>query len=99
MEILKWVFGNDLASLLTAIAVIYGVIKVPKSIHDEKRAVALKKVIKTIFPSYMASEEGIVWDDYPKDKENIVSGLKRKLGIDEPLIRDILDELHKERSL
>ena len=97
--ILKWVLGNDFASLLMAVAVAYGAFKVPKSIHDEKRSAALKSGIKSILPKYMASEEGIVWSDYPNDKENIVTGVARKLGIDEPIVREILDELHSARSI
>lgn len=57
----------------------------------------LKVKIEAILPEYMASEEGIVWGDYPKDKENIASGIARKLIIDDSVAQVILEELYKDK--
>ena len=99
MEIIKWFFGTDFASLITALALAYGVFKVPKSIHDEKRAKALKKSVKVMLAKYMASEEGIVFAGYPNNKNHIVSGVSRALGIEEKLVEEILEELHKNNEI
>ena len=97
--ILNWLVGESFPSLLTAFAVLVGAFKVPKSIFDEKRATSLKQAMKLMFLNYMASEEGIVWRDYPKDRKKVVAGFVQKTGIDETVTREILDELHSEGKI
>ena len=58
--------------------------------------------LKSMFPiykQYTASEEGIVWGDYPADAEQIIEGISRKTGLDRDLVRKILDELLAEEKI
>ena len=47
----------------------------------------------------MASEEGIVWGDYPRDADQIINGISRKTALDKELVRRMLDELKAEGTI
>jgi predicted transcriptional regulator len=49
-----------------------------------------------IYRAYMASEEGVVWGDYPADADNIIKGLTKRAGLHAKTVREMLDELKKE---
>ncbi|MFZ2540383.1 MAG: hypothetical protein WAW75_01265 [Gallionella sp.] len=57
------------------------------------------KLMFPIYKQYMASEEGIVWGDYPENAEQIINGISRKAALDKELVRRILDELKAEGKI
>jgi len=63
-----------------------------KSKHLE----ASLKLLLNSYRSYMASEEGIVWADYPANAKQIIEGISRKTGLDQKLVKDLLDSLKAE---
>ena len=46
-----------------------------------------KDLMNIVYHQYMASEEGIVWSDYPGDAENIISNLARRTRLDRNVIK------------
>ena len=62
----------------------------------------LKASLKLLLRSYkefLASEEGILLSEYPKDAEKIIKGISRKSGLDEKLVKELLDELRKDNKI
>jgi hypothetical protein len=57
------------------------------------------KLLLNSYRRYMASEEGIVWSDYPKNAELIIAGVSRNTGLEQGLVRDFLDQLKAEGKL
>jgi len=66
-----------------------------KSKHLE----ASLKLLLNSYRSYMASEEGIVWANYPENSENIIAGISRKTGLDKKLVKELLDGLKSEGKI
>lgn len=61
-----------------------------------KRLESSLKSLLNAYRSYMSKEEGVVWADYPKGAHLIVSKISNKTGIDEKLVRGLLDDLKSE---
>jgi len=67
--------------------------------ESQEKVQSLKASLKLMFPlykQYMASEEGIVWDDYPAHADMIVKGIARQFALDEQFVRETLDALKAE---
>ena len=69
---------------------------------SKKQIENLHTSLKLMFPlykQYMASEEGIVWQNYPGDADMIVKGISKKFALDKQLVRNILDALKAEGKI
>jgi hypothetical protein len=73
--------------------------KAKKSREEVEQLQLSLKLMFPIYKQYMASEEGIVWGDYPQDAEQIINGVSRKTSLDKELVRKILDELQAEGKI
>ena len=63
------------------------------SIRDVILFPHMRPEMQTIYKEYMASEEGIVWRDYPADADIIVKRLSKKFSLNPKDVRKELDEL------
>ena len=57
------------------------------------------KLMMVGYRSYLASEEGIVWEDYPKDADRIVAGIVGRTHMDRALVQRLLDQLKTEGKI
>jgi len=57
------------------------------------------KLLLNSYRGYMASEEGIVWADYPADSQQIVAGIANKTGLNTKLVKELLDSLKAEGKI
>lgn len=97
---------GGIGAFLTGIAALFvlpiqlGFRKEAKKSKDEVEQLQMSlKLMFPIYKQYMASEEGIVWGNYPADAEQIINGISRKTALDKELIRKILDELKAEGTI
>lgn len=71
--------------------------------ESKKKVESLQASIKLMFPlykQYMASEEGIVWQDYPgKDAAMVIKGISRKFALEEAFVKEILDAMKAEGKI
>jgi hypothetical protein len=83
---------TGIGTLLTGLA---AMVVLPWQLGFRKEAKKLRASLKLMLPAYrqyVASEEGIVWGDYPKDADQIVDGIACKTELDKKLIREMLNE-------
>jgi len=64
-----------------------------------KHLEASLKLLLISYRQYMASEEGIVWSDYPRNADQIIAGISRATGLEQSLVRELLDQLKTEGKL
>lgn len=57
------------------------------------------KLMRSIYKQYMASSEGIVWENYPGDSEKIINAISKRTGFDTELVRQMLDTLKNEGKI
>lgn len=71
--------------------------------ESKEKIQSLQSSIKLMFPlykQYMASKEGIVWQDYPgKNSAMIVRAIAEKFALDEDFVREVLDALKSEGKI
>jgi len=90
---------GGIGTLLVGIA---AVTVLPKQLGYRKEAKELQNAItlmRQFYRQYMASEEGIIWRDYPADADDIVRGITERTGLDAKNVREMLDALKKEGKI
>jgi len=90
---------GGVGTLLVGIA---AVVILPVQLGYKKEAKKFRHSLKLMLPiyrQYMASEEGIVWGDYPADSENIIKALTKRTGLGASTVKEMLDELKNEGKI
>ncbi len=85
-----------IGTLLVGMAAI---VILPVQLGYKKKAKKFRHSLKLMLPiyrAYMASEEGIIWGDYPADADQIIKAITRRTGLDANTVKEMLDELKNE---
>ena len=103
MYVINWELIAELVNaigqfLLGLAAILTLFIQYGYRLKFKKRQSALKMML-IHYRKYMASEKGIVWSDYPENSENIIKRISNETGIDQKLVKELLDSLKKENKI